>query len=286
MRNRPYPVLKCSRFTGTALCREAPKLRTRCLAVFRMSRVPQLCQIGVPDQAGAVCCSPACGPCGGRGCSRRPGGASLCCRPAILRTQRLCSKPVDVACILNSGYLPAGMNESHRLRFSTSEIDTDQDTEDVPEDVTAIEAARAKVNWQCQLGSTPSRGNFHSCLVRLMSRSISTKGRPLTTEAGSCPAHAAPTGLRTARTSTPESSSFSDSSGRTAGGRATLRAPCSLSCLSTQTQRCSRSSRAPRAMERTSKSCLTPPLLPSPARLSMRATRAASERSPVESLKL
>ena len=38
----------------------------------------------------AACCERSCGECGGRGCERRPGGASSCCANAILRSNRSC----------------------------------------------------------------------------------------------------------------------------------------------------------------------------------------------------
>ena len=65
------------------------------------------CSAGVQHPSRQVCCSAACGLCGGRGCSSRPGGPRQCCMPPILRTGRVCESRADVACILwgSSNYI-------------------------------------------------------------------------------------------------------------------------------------------------------------------------------------
>ena len=73
------------------------------------------CSAGVEDPSRKVCCNAACGLCGGRGCSGRPGGPRQCCVPPILRTGRVCESQADVACILrgSSSYI-RGDGVEHR----------------------------------------------------------------------------------------------------------------------------------------------------------------------------
>lgn len=40
---------------------------------------------------GTVCCPSSCGKCGGRGCSKRPGGGSACCYSKVKRARKSCS---------------------------------------------------------------------------------------------------------------------------------------------------------------------------------------------------
>ena len=41
---------------------------------------------GIPSRgSNKVCCAKKCGKCGGRGCSKRPGGAKACCAGRIKR---------------------------------------------------------------------------------------------------------------------------------------------------------------------------------------------------------
>ena len=73
------------------------------------------CSAGVQDPSRKVCCSAACGLCGGRGCPGRPGGPRQCCVPAILSTGRVCESRADVACILrgSSNYIRGNGVEHH-----------------------------------------------------------------------------------------------------------------------------------------------------------------------------
>jgi hypothetical protein len=64
----------------------------------------RLCATGVIE-AGApasarVCCDPECGTCGGMGCSTRPGGSRRCCPLGIMKWDRACRSPTDVACMV------------------------------------------------------------------------------------------------------------------------------------------------------------------------------------------
>ena len=83
------------------------------------------CSAGVQDPSGKVCCSAACGLCGGRGCSGRPGGPQQCCMPAVLRTGRVCESRADVACILrgSSNYIRGdGVEHASQTRSSSAEV--------------------------------------------------------------------------------------------------------------------------------------------------------------------
>ena len=73
------------------------------------------CSAGVQHPSRQVCCSAACGLCGGHGCSGRPGGPRQCCMPAIVRAGRVCESRADVACILrgSSNYVRGGGVEHH-----------------------------------------------------------------------------------------------------------------------------------------------------------------------------
>mmetsp|Transcript_21399 Transcript_21399/g.63344 ORF Transcript_21399/g.63344 Transcript_21399/m.63344 type:complete len:423 (-) Transcript_21399:199-1467(-) len=73
------------------------------------------CSAGVQDPSRKVCCNAACGLCGGRGCSGRPGGPRQCCVPAILSSGRVCESRTDVACILrgSSNYIGGDGVEHH-----------------------------------------------------------------------------------------------------------------------------------------------------------------------------
>jgi len=65
----------------------------------RVGPPPQnVCRVGIKHVTGTVCCNAECGACGGRGCSKLPGGAKQCCKPAIHRTRRQCITSEDVAC--------------------------------------------------------------------------------------------------------------------------------------------------------------------------------------------
>ena len=63
----------------------------------------ETCRIGIPHPTGSVCCPVTCGQCGGRGCSKRAGGAKQCCKPALLRQGRRCQSRDDVACVIAGG---------------------------------------------------------------------------------------------------------------------------------------------------------------------------------------
>lgn len=60
-----------------------------------------MCEKGIADPKGAVCCSKGCGKCGGGGCKKRDGGAKKCCIPEIVRAGRSCKYQREVACILD-----------------------------------------------------------------------------------------------------------------------------------------------------------------------------------------
>lgn len=60
------------------------------------------CLAGLVHPTHRVCCNASCGACGGRGCSKRPGGPRLCCMPAIMRDGRPCQSAQDVGCTLEA----------------------------------------------------------------------------------------------------------------------------------------------------------------------------------------
>jgi len=78
------------------------------IAVLRFSRIlpvkgtSDLCAFGLLDATFSVCCPSSCLVCGSEGCSKRPGGASLCCVRNLQRTEKLCSDPHQTRCVMNA----------------------------------------------------------------------------------------------------------------------------------------------------------------------------------------
>ena len=54
--------------------------------------------------SGNVCCAASCGACGGKGCSKRPGGTSACCTKKI-PIQQVCGLGQKAPCHLKDGRL-------------------------------------------------------------------------------------------------------------------------------------------------------------------------------------
>ena len=78
------------------------------------------CSAGItPNGARQVCCSAACGLCGARDCSSRPGGPRQCCMRAIVRAGRVCESRADVACILGSSNYIGGDGKDPKFAAST-----------------------------------------------------------------------------------------------------------------------------------------------------------------------
>jgi len=62
------------------------------------------CANGILSDDGAVCCASACGTCGGKGCAKRPGGRSSCCKQIILNQDMLCARKQAPCVMKGAGY--------------------------------------------------------------------------------------------------------------------------------------------------------------------------------------
>jgi|GEM_PF-3585629 len=61
-----------------------------------------ICEDGILNGAGSVCCAASCGSCGGTGCASRPGGADACCAGAVASSARSCDD-YGAPCIVEGG---------------------------------------------------------------------------------------------------------------------------------------------------------------------------------------
>jgi len=68
------------------------------LGCFIAPDPPRYCSAGLT--AGGVCCDPACGTCGGSGCSGRGGKNRKCCVSEIVELGKQCGSSTDTSCVL------------------------------------------------------------------------------------------------------------------------------------------------------------------------------------------
>ena len=63
------------------------------LGIFSNFGGNKTCINGILDPNSAVCCPKSCGQCGGKGCSKRPGGSKMCCAIHITSSCLMHFKP-------------------------------------------------------------------------------------------------------------------------------------------------------------------------------------------------
>jgi hypothetical protein len=56
------------------------------------------CSVGIESKSGNFCCPDQCGACGGSGCSKRPGGADLCCTRKLKTSGLMCADDASTGC--------------------------------------------------------------------------------------------------------------------------------------------------------------------------------------------
>ena len=94
-------------FYGMYFFSESTKGEDSRLAPLISNRVLKgKCETGLFDSSKSVCCSSACGKCGGEGCAEFPGGVDLCCTGKIISRGNICNLSSDVGCILKDATEP------------------------------------------------------------------------------------------------------------------------------------------------------------------------------------